>query len=189
MRLVLLGPPGSGKGTQASALARHFDVPTVSTGDLLRANPAGGSPEAGALASLVARGDLVPDDAILAVLNAALAAPEYANGYILDGFPRTLAQAEHPAAPTVDAVVHLIVPDDDVRGRLEERARLGRTDDKDRSAVERRLRHYHTEIPPLLDFYRGKGLLTEVDAAQAPAAVTTDILGAVGAEAGGDDAG
>lgn len=175
---MLLGPPGSGKGTQGLALSRHLGVPVISTGELLRAGATDGSGVWRDVAETLGRGELVPDDVVLALVNEALAATG-TGGYILDGFPRTVGQAEHVAAPPIDAVIHLAVPDDAVRERIARRAPAGRPDDAMRDTVERRLRRYHSETEPLLDLYRGKGLLTSVDASQEPDAVTAAILRAL----------
>jgi adenylate kinase len=184
MRLILLGAPGSGKGTQGEALARHFDVRHVSTGDLLRAHIAEGT-EVGKLAApYVQRGELVPDDLMLQIAGAAVGEAAREGGYVLDGFPRTLPQAERayelagPADIAADAVVYLAVPDDVVRQRLMARAD-GRVDDADPEVIERRLKVFHEETEPLLDFYRNRGILVTVDAAQPPNDVTAAMLDAV----------
>ena len=185
MRLVLLGAPGSGKGTQGEALAQRFGVRHISTGDLLRANIATGT-ELGALAApYVERGELVPDDVMLQI--AGNAAVEAANegGYVLDGFPRTLEQAERayeaavPADVAAHAVVYLAVPDDVARERLATRAVAGRVDDNDPAVIERRLRVFHEQTEPLLDFYRNRGILVPVDASPPPDEVTKAMLEAV----------
>jgi adenylate kinase len=181
MRLALLGPPGSGKGTQAAALGRHFNVPVVASGELLRTGAATGGDLWRDVTDRLARGELVPAELVVAVVNDAIEAAG-SDGYILDGFPRTLTQAEHPDAPPVDAVVHLAVPDDLARERIARRAPSGRTDDASRAAVEHRLRAYHAETEPLLDLYRKRGVLRSVDASQPPDRVTADILRGLGTE-------
>jgi adenylate kinase len=173
VRLALVGPPGSGKGTQAAALGRHLGVPVISSGELLRAAAANRRD----LADRLARGELVPDDVVLALVQDALGHAS-SDGYIIDGFPRTRAQAEHVDAPPVDAVIHLVVPDDVARERIARRVG-GRTDDAERATVERRLRQYHSDTEPLLDLYRGRGILRSVEADQKPEAVTADILRAL----------
>ena len=185
MRIILLGAPGSGKGTQGEALARHFDVRHVSTGDLLRAHIVEGT-ELGQLAApYVQRGELVPDDLMLQVAGSAVAEAAQEGGYVLDGFPRTLAQAERayelagPADITADAVVYLAVPDDVVRERLAHRAVDGRVDDSDPEVIERRLKVFHEETEPLLDFYRNRGILVTLDASPPPNDVTAAMLDAV----------
>lgn len=180
MRLVLLGAPGSGKGTQGTLLAQRLGVPLVSTGELLRAHAAGGTDLGHKVRAYLDRGDLVPDDLLLAALDEALRATMTAGGYVLDGFPRTLAQARHAeevAAP--DAVIHLAVPDAVARQRLAGRAGTDRTDDTEPEVIERRLRRYHSETEPLLDFYGQRGILDTVDAAQPPDAVSAAIMEAL----------
>src|SRR6476659_2638598 len=144
MQVVLLGAPGSGKGTQGVVVARHFGVPHVSSGELLRSQVARGSALGQQVAGCIARGDLVPDDLVLAVVGNALTGAVKAGGYVLDGIPRTLAQAERayelaqPAGLVADAVVYLDVPDDVARERLAGRAESGRNDDADAAVIERR---------------------------------------------------
>jgi adenylate kinase len=181
MRIVLLGAPGSGKGTQGRALADRLGVPYIGSGDLLRARAAADRDLKGQLAAALERGDLVADDVVLATVGEALATAVAAGGYVLDGFPRTVRQAwalESVAAP--DAVVYLAVPDAVARGRLARRASEGRNDDV-AATIERRLRQFHREIRPLLDFYRQRGILTVVDADRAPDAVTATIIDALAA--------
>lgn len=185
MRIVLLGAPGSGKGTQGKALAEHFGVRHVSTGDLLRAHIAQDTALGREAAAYVGRGELVPDDLMLQVAGDAVVEAASEGGYVLDGFPRTLAQAERAyefagqADATAEAVVYLAVPDDVVRERLAGRAVGGRVDDADASVIERRLQVFHDETGPLLDFYRNRGILVTVDAAPSPDEVTEAMLEAV----------
>jgi adenylate kinase len=183
VRLVLLGAPGAGKGTQAAALADHYGVPHISSGDLLRGQVAAGTQVGRRLPDHLDRGELVPDEIVTEAVEAALAeAP--ASGYILEGFPRTVGQARradavHPDA-LADAVVLLELPDDLARQRLTERAAGGRSDDRDPEVIERRLRRFHAETEPLAAYYRERRVLTTVDADQPPEAVTADILAALG---------
>ncbi|MEY2422467.1 MAG: adenylate kinase [Acidimicrobiaceae bacterium] len=184
MRVILLGAPGSGKGTQGKALAERFGVRHVSTGDLLRAHIAESTELGREAAPYVKRGELVPDEIMLQVAGNAVGEAAREGGYVLDGFPRTLAQAERayelagPADVTADAVVYLAVPDDVVRERLAARAD-GRLDDADPNVIERRLQVFHGETEPLLDFYRNRDILVTVDAAQPPDDVTASMLAAV----------
>ena len=182
MRLVLLGAPGSGKGTQGAVLADHFDVPHVSSGELLRAHAAAGSDLGQRVRNFLARGELVPDDLVVDVVRDALVSADNAHGYLLDGFPRTLSQAKRafalatPTGVTADAVIYLEIPDDVARKRLAERAQADRADDADPASIDRRLEVFHAETGPLLDFYGQRGILTTVDA-QAPVdAVTARIF-------------
>ncbi len=179
MRLALLGKPGSGKGTQGVRLAGHLRVPLVSTGEILRRRAAAGGPDAAALADRLARGELVSDDFVLSVVNDALAEGSDGTGYVLDGFPRTLAQAQHAEAPALDAVINLDVPDDVALHRLARRAGAGRVDDARRDAAARRLQAFRSETAPVLDLYRRRGILTTVDGTQPPDRVYEAILAAV----------
>lgn len=180
MRIVMLGAPGSGKGTQAAALARHFDVPHVSSGELLRRHVAAGSELGRAVADVLDRGDLVPDDVVVGVVAEALGGA--GDGYVLDGFPRDQAQARLLEAAhgggLPDAVVFLALADGVARRRLVARTE-GRSDDRDPDVIERRLHRFHEETDPLVAFYRGRGLLVAVDGDRPPDAVTADILAAL----------
>lgn len=184
MRLILLGAPGSGKGTQGDALAMRFGVRHVSTGELLRRHIADQSELGRAAQAYVQGGELVPDDIVLQMAGAEVIEAAAEGGYVLDGFPRTLAQAERayelavPAGVTADAVVYLAVPDDVARERLLARDE-GRLDDADPTVIERRLRVFHDETEPLLDFYRERGILVTIDAAQPPERVTDAMLAAL----------
>lgn len=181
MRLILLGPPGAGKGTQARVLAEHFGVPHISSGSLIRGHVAAGTELGRALAVYVEQGELAPDDLVMAVVAEALdrAGP----GYVLEGFPRTLAQARQTEARygpgLADAVVFLALPDDVARRRVAQRAAAGRPEDRDPRVVERRLHRFHVETEPVVDHYRERGLLVTVDATPPPDAVTAAILAAL----------
>ena len=182
MRIVLLGAPGSGKGTQGEVLAQRLGVPHIASGELLRAHVAAGSELGVEVAACLARGDLVPDDVVLAVVGEAVAEASKAGGYILDGFPRTRPQAEraHELALSLgidaEAAVYLALDDDVARHRLAGRAQGGRVDDADAEVIEHRLQLFHDNMRPILDYYRERGILVTVDAAQAVATVTEAIL-------------
>jgi adenylate kinase len=186
VHIILLGAPGSGKGTQGDLLAEHFGVPHVSSGELLRQHVASGSDLGRHVGSFLARGELVPDDLVLTVVGDALSGAFEAGGYVLDGIPRTLEQAERayalakPAGLIADAVVYLDVPDVVARERLAGRAGTGRVDDADPAVIERRLEVFHADTRPLLDFYRQRGILKTVDAVQPVEAVSKAILEALG---------
>ena len=187
MRIVLLGAPGSGKGTQGERLAERLGVPHVASGELLRAHVAAKTALGVEVAGSLARGDLVPDDVVLAVVGEALTGPAAADGYILDGFPRTRAQAEraHELALErgidADAAVYLSLEEDDdvARRRLAGRAGGGRVDDADAGVIEHRLQLFHDNMRPILDYYRERGILVTVDAAQPVETVTEAILAAL----------
>jgi adenylate kinase len=183
MRLILIGAPGAGKGTQAAALAGDYGVPHISSGELLRGHVTDGTDLGRKVARYMERGELVPDDVVTAVIDDALA--RAGSGYILDGFPRTLSQARaaeaRHGAGFADAVVLLELPDDQARQRIAGRMAGGRSDDRDRGVVEGRLRTFHSETDPVVDHYRDRGLLVTVDAAQPPEAVTAAILAVLAA--------
>jgi len=185
VRIVLLGAPGSGKGTQGERLAARLGVPHIASGELLRANVAAKTPLGLEVAAGLARGDLVPDDVVLAVVGEAIVAASESGGYILDGFPRTRAQAEraHELALErgldADAAVYLSLDDDIARQRLAGRAEGGRVDDADAEVIEHRLQLFHDNMRPILDYYEGLGILVTVDAAQAVAVITETILAAL----------
>ncbi|HZA86987.1 MAG TPA: nucleoside monophosphate kinase [Acidimicrobiales bacterium] len=182
MRLVLLGAPGAGKGTQAAALAGYFGVPHISSGDLLRGQVDAGTELGRQVAAHLDRGELAPDDIVASVVADALA-DSGADGYVLEGFPRTVTQAQWADAlqPSglAEAVVLLELPDDEARHRLAERAAAGRSDDRDPEVIQERLRRFHAETEPVVDYYRDRGVLTTVDAAQPPDAVRAAILTAL----------
>ncbi len=174
MRLILLGPPGSGKGTQGAKLARHFGGTHISSGELLRQHLADRTVLGTSVADYVRAGRLVPDEIVLALLQEPIAVAAASGGYVLDGFPRNLRQAELAFAQasarglTADAVVYLAVPDEIVRQRLRGRAALGRLDDAEEEVIERRLSVFHDETEPLLDYYAERGLLVTVPAEGSP---------------------
>jgi adenylate kinase len=187
VRLVLLGAPGSGKGTQGARLAAQLGVTHVASGELLRAHVSAESELGIEVAARLARGDLVPDDVVLElVCEAVTAACELGGGYILDGFPRTRAQAERayelaqPKGIAADAAIYLALDDQIARRRLAGRADRGRVDDANADAIERRLQLFHANMRPILDYYEGRGILVTVDAATAADAVTGTILSALG---------
>lgn len=169
MRLVLLGPPGSGKGTQAALLKDRLNIAHISTGDLLRAAVAAGT-ELGKIAkATMDAGELVSDDLVLQLLEDRLGEPDVANGYILDGYPRNLAQAEALDAllarlnQNIDHALALIVDEEQIVARLAQRAsEQGRTDDSE-SVVRHRLQVYAEQTAPVVNYYQDKGLLTRID--------------------------
>lgn len=186
MRLILLGAPGAGKGTQGTRLAEHFGIAHVSSGDILRQHVADETPLGRQVAAHVAAGELVPDDLVLAVVGRAVVEAMETGGYLLDGFPRTVAQAERAFAlasrgnMTADAVLFLDVPDDVAEERLVERsATSGRIDDASREVIRHRLEVFHEQTVLLLDYYRARGVLVTVDASGTPDEVTADILTAL----------
>lgn len=183
MRVLLLGPPGSGKGTHGPRIAERYGARYLSTGELLRGHIREGSELGRAAQPYVERGDLVPDELVLEMFISLLKGPEFASGYVLDGFPRTLRQASAAEEATAadggaaDVVVFLDVPQDALLRRLEERARqAGRADDQVRETVRHRMREYEEKTRPLLDFYHERGLLAPIDAAPPTDEVTDSVF-------------
>jgi adenylate kinase len=169
MRLVLLGAPGSGKGTQAARLKEHLQVPHISTGDLLRGEVAAGSKLGLEAKEIMARGDLVSDAILLGMLEDRLSRPETAGGFILDGYPRNLAQASALGqllariGQPMDCAVQLDVDSELLVQRIAGRAQAeGRADDNPES-VRKRLSIYNEQTAPVVDFYRQQGKLSVVD--------------------------
>lgn len=170
MRVLLIGAPGSGKGTQGVRIAERYRIPHISSGQLLRDHVERGSDLGRAVEPFLARGDLVPDDLVLAMITEELAGPSAADGYVLDGFPRNVAQAQAAERTAelddrLDAVLFLDLPPQEVFDRLAERARRSdRPDDQEEATVRHRLRVYEDRTHPLLDHYRSRGLLVPIDA-------------------------
>jgi adenylate kinase len=190
MRLVLLGPPGAGKGTQATRIAKRFAVPQLSTGDMLREAVASGSALGARVKDIMERGDLVPDDVVIAVIADRMDHSDAANGFVLDGFPRTVPQAEALDRELanrgigLDAVLELEVDEDvllvRVKSRADEAAKQGqpvRRDDNP-EVFKTRLKAYRAQTAPVTEYYRSQGLLHIVDGLQ-PIDVVTEELAEV----------
>jgi adenylate kinase len=192
MRLVLLGAPGSGKGTQAARLKDHLQVPHISTGDLLRAEVAAGSALGLQAKAVMERGDLVSDEILLGMLEDRLSRLDVAGGFILDGYPRNLAQADALGrllariGQPMDHAVQLDVDTELLVERIARRAQeQGRQDDTP-EAVRNRLNIYNDVTAPVIDFYRQRGTLKVVDGEGSMDDVFTRIVEAisVGADVG-----
>jgi len=176
--LILLGGPGAGKGTQAARVAAQLGVPRVSTGDMLREAMRQETEVGRRAAPFLERGDLVPDQILLDAVKERLEEPDCAAGYILDGFPRTLAQAESFGRFLGDraaVVVHVDVPREELSRRLLARGR----DDDQAAIVRRRLDEYQRHTVPLIDYYRGRLRFERVDGLQSVEAISDEILGAL----------
>jgi len=179
MRLLLIGAPGAGKGTQAERLAERFGIAHISSGDLLRQHVREQTSIGRTIKSYVDKGDLVPDAVVLDMLRKPVVAAVEAGGYVLDGFPRTVEQAEasFPVAQAlgveVQAAIHLDVPREELVRRLLSRRR-GSEDTE--AVIEHRLEVYLAKTVPLLAYYAGRELMFAVDGAQPPDAVHEEIV-------------
>ncbi len=169
MRLLIVGPPGAGKGTQATLLAAHYGIPTISTGDIFRANIASGTPLGKQVKEILDAGGYVADETTNVMVRGRLAEDDVVGGFLLDGYPRTRAQvaaldtmlAETGVA--LDAVAELVVDREEVVGRLVQRAETdGRTDDSE-EVIRKRQDIYRQETAPLLETYQRRGLVVQVD--------------------------
>jgi adenylate kinase len=167
--VIFFGPPGSGKGTQASGLAERAGIPQLSTGDMLRRAVKEGSPLGKKAKEVMDRGDLLPDEIIIALMKDRIAAPDCRDGFILDGFPRTVAQAEalekllRETGRRVDAVLNLKVDENEVTSRMTGRAAAeGRADDNP-ATIRERLRVYREKTEPLISWFEKRGSLVPVD--------------------------
>jgi adenylate kinase len=165
MNLVLLGPPGAGKGTQGHRLSKRYSIPEISTGDILRAAVRKGTPLGREAQSYMDRGALVPDAIMIGLVRERLAQDDTERGFILDGFPRTVVQAEaltqlyEEQRRPIEHVISIAVPQEELLQRLAGRHQLeGRHDDTD-EAIRHRLEVYERETAPLIDYYRRQGLL------------------------------
>jgi adenylate kinase len=209
MKLILLGAPGAGKGTQAEIISAKLNIPTISTGNILRAAVANGTPVGLKAKEYMDAGKLVPDDVIIGVITERLAEPDCQNGYILDGVPRTIAQAEALEAAGVhfDAVVSIEISDEEIEKRMTGRrtcikcgatyhivaappkqegvcdkcgeALQQRKDDKPET-VKARLVTYHQETEPLKEFYAARGVLKSIDNQPTIEATTAVIMEVLG---------
>lgn len=192
MRIVLLGPPGAGKGTQAQIIAERFGVPAISTGDIFRANVSGQTELGRKAKGYMDAGDLVPDVITVAMVKDRLAEGDAASGFLLDGFPRTVAQAEQLRQSLVDlgdrldCVLELVVDEEELVRRLSGRRMLvdgqsvQRDDDKPET-VRHRLQVYREQTAPVSDFYDEEGLLARINAVGEVHEVTARALAACGA--------
>jgi adenylate kinase len=188
MRLVLMGPPGAGKGTQAGFIAALLGVPHISTGDIFRANVSQGTPLGVEARRYMDAGEYVPDGVTNAMVRDRLDAADCAPGFLLDGYPRTVEQVDEldsmlrSSDLALDAVVELVVDIDEVVGRLVRRAAdQGRSDDTE-DVIRRRLEVYSEQTAPLIAAYEAQGLLVRVDGLGEIDEVTDRIVGALGIE-------
>ena len=199
MRLVLVGPPGAGKGTQAVFLAEHYSIPHISTGDIFRANLKAGTPLGQEAKSFMDRGELVPDSVTNAMVKDRLTHDDVANGFLLDGFPRNVVQAEVLRAilaeqkNPLDAVLELNIADSEIIERLSSRltcrgcgapapataqacaacgGELYQREDDKAEVIARRLEVYNEQTAPIISFYRSEGLLITISATGSVSEIT-----------------
>ena len=193
MRVVLLGPPGAGKGTQAQVIAEKLGVPAISTGDIFRANVSGQTELGRQAKTYMDAGDLVPDEITVAMVKDRLAEPDAEAGFLLDGFPRTIAQAQQLRSSLADLgqqlrrVLELVVEEDELVRRLSGRrmlvdGQMVQRDDDRPETVRHRLEVYREQTAPLSGFYESEGLLARIDAVGEVEEVTARALKALGVD-------
>lgn len=190
MNLILLGPPGAGKGTQAGRLQETFGFIQLSTGDMLRAAVAAGTEIGKRAKAVMDRGELVPDDVVVGIIAERIDAPDCVLGFILDGFPRTTAQAEalddmlSKKGVQLHAVVEMTVDDgvllDRIKGRAAQAGTKGVRADDNPETLAKRIEVYHSQTAPLLPYYRKKGILKAVDGMAGIDEVTAQIEDVLG---------
>lgn len=183
MQLVFFGPPGAGKGTQAQKIVAEFGIPQISTGDILRAAVSSGSPLGLKAGPLMASGQLVPDELVIGIVEERIARPDCAKGFLLDGFPRTIPQAEalqkvlDKAGKGIEHVISLEVPDATIHERMKGR---GRADDSPET-VQKRLDEFRRLTAPLKDYYQQRGLLRPINGVGSLDEIYAGIRKAIGA--------
>jgi len=205
MKLIFLGPPGAGKGTQAALVCERYGIAHISTGDMLRQERKAKTPLGVSAQEYIDRGELVPDSVIIGMVRARLAQPDCAKGYLLDGFPRTVAQADALSEfAKIDYVINLAVPRETLVSRISGRrlcpdcgavyhirthhepgcrecgATLYQREDDKEETVMNRLRVYEAQTRPLIDYYERKGLLHTIDGNRTPEEVDADIAALLG---------
>ena len=166
---ILFGPPGAGKGTHATVIAEKYNLKHLSTGELLRAEIAAGSELGKQAKALIEAGSLVPDSVVEGMIESAFDSIKGVDGFLLDGFPRNLSQAADLDAilekrgEAVTSVVSIMIPDDLIRQRIAHRAAIeGRADDASEETINNRIRTYHAQTEPLIDYYKKQGKYNEV---------------------------
>ncbi len=209
MNIIMLGPPGAGKGTQAKMLVEEFGIPQISTGDMLRAAVAEGTELGKKAKEYMDRGQLVPDEVVIGIVRERLSKPDCHKGFILDGFPRTVPQAEaldkilQEMGKRIDCVINIVVPDEEILKRLTGRrtcrkcgamyhvefnppkkegvcdkcgGELYQRDDDKEETIRKRLEVYKAQTEPLVDYYKKKGVLVDIDGTKSIQEIYQDIL-------------
>lgn len=168
--VVMFGPPGAGKGTQAAKLKDLLDVPHISTGDMFRYHIKNQTELGKTAQEYSNQGKLVPDEVTIAMVKDRLGRSDVAEGFLLDGFPRSVPQAEAldeilgEQGKTLDAVINIAVSDDEIKARLSKRAEIeGRADDADPAVIQNRIETYKSQSEPCLGYYRPKGIVKDID--------------------------
>ena len=185
MRILLVAPPGAGKGTQGALIAAHFDIPHVATGELLRDHVARETDLGRAVKRHLDRGGLVPDEVVLDIVRGEFVAAKAAGGYVLDGMPRTMAQARalyliaRDLDMTADVALHLKAGDDELMRRLLARAALQHRTDDTEDVIRRRITLYHEVTAPIVAWYAERGILVSVDAMRPAEQVGREVLAAL----------
>jgi adenylate kinase len=185
LNILLLGPQGAGKGTQAKRISAECEVPHVATGDMLRSAILNGTPLGRQVEPVVNAGELVPDELMIALIRERLAQEDTQDGFILDGFPRTTAQAEAldqmfgEIGRNFSVVFALQIPDSVAFERLRLRAQLERRADDTDEAIRRRLENYHRETEPLIEYYRTRGNLVPIHGDRSEGEVFAEIQAAL----------
>jgi adenylate kinase len=186
MRVLMIAPPGAGKGTQGAVIAAHFSIPHIATGDLLRDHVARGTDLGQAVQGYLERGQLVPDEVVLGMVrDAVVAAKADGGGYVLDGIPRNIQQARklyeigRELEMTADVVLHLHADDAELTRRLLARAALEHRSDDTAEVITQRLTLYHDVTSPILAWYQERGILVSVDAMRSAQEVGDEILAAL----------
>ncbi len=185
MRLILLGPPGAGKGTQAKVLVETYGIPQLSTGDILRSAIQNRTPLGLAAKEVMDRGDLVSNDIVNGIVSDRLDADDCKSGFILDGFPRTIGQAEAldgmlaDKGMELDAVIEMTADADVLVARVINRAKESNRPDDNPEVIRKRLDVYKNDTAPLVDYYRQRGLVKTVDGMAPVEEVTAAIQAAI----------
>jgi adenylate kinase len=182
MRVLLIGPPGAGKGTQASRIADHFDLDRIATGDLLREQVANGTELGKVAKEYMDRGDLVPDDIVIEMTRDRMVEAAGEGGYVLDGYPRTLAQAEAAyrwataRGIQFDLTLYFEIEEDELLARLAGRAREQHRSDDAEETVRHRLEVFAAQTHPLVDYYQRRGILVRINAVGPVDAISEEIF-------------
>jgi adenylate kinase len=182
MRVLLIGPPGAGKGTQASRIADHFDLARIATGDLLREQVANGTELGKVAKQYMDRGDLVPDDIVIEMTRDRMVEASEEGGYVLDGYPRTLAQAEAAyrwataRGIQFDLTLYFEIEEDELLARLAGRAREQHRSDDAEETVRHRLEVFAAQTHPLVDYYQRRGILVRINAVGPVDAISEEIF-------------